>query len=154
MWQAALKMIRDYPLLGVGPGMFNERVGELRYFNMKELEDPHFSLSESQLEARRHSDPHNTYLGWGAELGVPGGLIIILIFALIINKLRYVLKFTKDPFFQTLGYCFIVGFFFLFIYAVTIDILTMRYVWFMMGLSISAYNLVKAEKRGGNINAN
>lgn len=154
MWQAALKMMWDYPLLGVGPGMFNEHVGEQRYFNWKELEDPHSPFSESQLEAIRHNDPHNTYLGGGAELGILGGLIIISIFVIIISKLRFVLKFTEDLFLKTLGYCFIVGFSLLFVYSVAIDILTMRYVWFLMGLSISAYNLVKAEKRGGNINAN
>ena len=154
MWQAALKMMGDYPLLGVGLGMFNEHVRDLRYFNWKELEDPHSPFSKSQLKALRHNDPHNTYLGWGAELGVPGGLIIIIIFAIIIAKLKYTLKFAKDPFLKTSGYCFIVGLSFLFVYAITINILTMRYVWFLMGLSISTYNLAKLEKCGGNMNAN
>jgi putative inorganic carbon (HCO3(-)) transporter len=59
-WKAALRMIADHPLVGIGPGSFEAVV--TRY------EDP---------DAVFENLAHNTYLELGAELGIPVMLIYI-----------------------------------------------------------------------------
>ena len=61
-WKAALRMIADHPLVGIGPGSFRAVVTQ--------YEDP---------DAAFENLAHNTYLELGAELGIPVMLIYIAV---------------------------------------------------------------------------
>lgn len=79
-------------------------------------------------------DPHNTYLGWAAEAGLPFAVIMLGLFYGIYRFMWKGYKACADSF--TGGFCYVslcglVGFLFNGLY---IDILTMRHFWIMIGL--------------------
>lgn len=61
LWGAAGRMVRDRPLVGVGPGNFAARVRE-------------YSPSSERLGA------HNSVIAMFAETGIPGGALFIVLF--------------------------------------------------------------------------
>jgi tetratricopeptide (TPR) repeat protein len=67
MWEASLKMIRDHPLRGVGPGEFQYAYPAYR--------DP----AERGLHGYNISteNPHNDYFHIGVETGIPGLLMFL-----------------------------------------------------------------------------
>jgi O-antigen ligase len=62
LWNDALRLIREHPLTGVGPGRFVEE-------------------SPVALRDLDSSWPHNEVLHFGAETGIPGALLFLLFFA-------------------------------------------------------------------------
>ncbi len=64
VWGTALRMLKDFPLTGVGPGVFNE-AGNVLY----------------PFAETRNPGAHNVYLQVGVDLGVPGlvGCLAVLI---------------------------------------------------------------------------
>jgi len=65
LWQGALRMITEHPLVGVGVGRFQQLIRVYTDFPLKP-EDPH--------------DAHNAFLLQAAEMGVPSTLLLLLIF--------------------------------------------------------------------------
>jgi O-antigen ligase len=57
LWQEALHLMPDHPLIGVGPGLVGTLGGQIFY-------------------------AHNVFLDAGLELGIPGGLALITLFVL------------------------------------------------------------------------
>ena len=70
MWQSALNMIKDNPLLGVGFGNYAEQ-----YQNK-------YILPEAKEREQKHS--HNVYLQFQAETGLPGLLLLCALFGYIL----------------------------------------------------------------------
>jgi O-antigen ligase len=68
IWQGAVKMVRDNPLIGVGIGTF----------------DYGFSQYRTQGFDARAVNAHNEYLNVAAEMGIPACLIMLGIFIIII----------------------------------------------------------------------
>ena len=60
-WRSTLSMIRDEPLMGVGPGQFQDRY-------------PAYKLPEASEEIR---DPHNFLLEVGSSAGLPSLLLLL-----------------------------------------------------------------------------
>jgi O-antigen ligase len=67
-YSTTLKMIRDQPLLGVGPGNW-----PVRYSQYASPGDPNFS-TDIMMNRLHNGD----WLGFAAELGLPGALLLIL----------------------------------------------------------------------------
>jgi O-antigen ligase len=65
LWQGAIRMISEHPLVGVGVGRFQELIRYYTEFPLKP-EDPH--------------DAHNAFLLQAAEMGLPSALILLLLF--------------------------------------------------------------------------
>jgi O-antigen ligase len=65
LWQGAVRMISDHPLVGVGVGRFQQLI---QYYIELPLKrgDPH--------------DAHNAFLLQAAEMGLPSALILLLLF--------------------------------------------------------------------------
>lgn len=78
IWKAAIEMIKDYPVLGIGYGLFD-------------LMLPHYLPGVAM-------DAHNTYLILAAEMGIPTLIVFLLIvFVAGIQALK-LYYLTKDPF--------------------------------------------------------
>ncbi|MHB8276133.1 MAG: O-antigen ligase family protein [Candidatus Humimicrobiaceae bacterium] len=72
LWKRALQMVRDYPLSGVGSGAF-----------IIELPDYNWKYDKAFLQV---DYPGNYYLQIFAEFGLPGLILLLAIYALIIKK--------------------------------------------------------------------
>jgi putative inorganic carbon (hco3(-)) transporter len=86
VWQVTLKMIRDYPVLGVGSGVYPG------------IYDKYTKL-ETREDFRHKAFAHNIFLQVAAEFGIPG----LTIFCLMLSILFYIsfsLARTKNPIYQ------------------------------------------------------
>jgi len=82
-WDKSVKLIQEHPLLGVGTG--NWKIVVLKYENMQ---SPDFIYPYKS---------HNDFLEITAEIGLPGGLLYITIFILIIvGLIKVSLKSVTD----------------------------------------------------------
>lgn len=74
VWRAALGLVRDHPLVGVGPGQFQAAFPPYR--DPREIErSRHGVCSELDTEVEH---AHNDWLQAFCELGLPGGLLFAL----------------------------------------------------------------------------
>ncbi|PKN06282.1 MAG: hypothetical protein CVU72_05275, partial [Deltaproteobacteria bacterium HGW-Deltaproteobacteria-7] len=72
LWQSALRMFRDYPLTGIGPGGCNRA--------LKEYASPELLAVEKEKIDKEYLHAHNGFFNILAEFGLTG-MIITLIFA-------------------------------------------------------------------------
>lgn len=79
IWKGAMQMIKDYPLFGVGYGMFPYVISQY-------------------AEGVGYVDAHNTYLILGAEMGTPALIIFLFILFLMIKNARWLYRTSKDKF--------------------------------------------------------
>ncbi|MBU4346862.1 MAG: O-antigen ligase family protein [Candidatus Omnitrophica bacterium] len=70
LYHSAISIFRDYPLIGIGVGMFEKVLHTPKYELPKDYPEP----KKSNLHA------HNTYLEVSAEMGIVGILTFLLIF--------------------------------------------------------------------------
>jgi len=75
LWRAALMIFKDFPIAGIGPGMYENIVHQYSH-----------SLSDIHLHA------HNTYIEVAAELGVIGFLLFLGVFAVLFKELPGIFK--------------------------------------------------------------
>lgn len=92
IWKGALKMIKDYPLFGIGYGLFYQRI---QYY----------------WRQARPIDAHNTYLIIAAEMGVPALVIFLWIIALVMKNTFDLYRTTKNSFAHSLALGFLGGLF-------------------------------------------
>ncbi|MDD4894965.1 MAG: O-antigen ligase family protein, partial [Candidatus Omnitrophica bacterium] len=78
IWRGAIDMIKEYPIFGVGYGLF-----------------PHMI---SSYAAVNESDAHNTYLILAAEMGAPALVIFLLILLMLIKNSWWLYIKTQDRF--------------------------------------------------------
>ncbi|MDB5744949.1 MAG: O-antigen polymerase [Polaromonas sp.] len=77
-WQRSLQSIRQHPMAGSGVGSWSHE------FNRLEREQ-----NPAHINIDANGNPHQEYLLWGVQLGIPG---ILLFIALLISVLRDTLK--------------------------------------------------------------
>ncbi len=138
--RAYVRIIRDHPLLGIGPGMYNYE--SIKYISWKESEKswklvmPDLTEKEND-RYRQGKDPHSTYLGWGAETGLLGVLGMLVFFIQVIYLILKTIRAESDRikiFILEAMLAGLAGFFF---NAWYIDILTMRHLWFLVAMAIA-----------------
>ena len=81
VWKTAVRMASDHPFVGVGAGNWGEKAAE-HYFPLIE--------KETDYKLTGHSHAHNTYLTWLSESGIPGLLLFLLFWFLVVKRLFYV----------------------------------------------------------------
>ena len=117
--EAALKMWKDHPVVGVGLGRYNYNL--VNYVDWdkakKVLPDP------DNIEWKT-KDPHSTYLGWASETGILGLFATLLFLWLNI----------KNAFFKRDARIIALGVIAFLIAGFSVDILTMRHFWFLLGI--------------------
>jgi O-antigen ligase len=73
LWKAGVKMIRDHPMVGVGPGNYSKVLP--RY-------------GQGMLLTRHELAAHNSYVGIAAEAGIPALALYLLLCAAAIREAR------------------------------------------------------------------
>ena len=91
IWRGAVKMIRDYPLWGVGYGAFPAYIGG--YTGGKAIQ----------------RDAHNSYLLIAAEMGLPTLLVFLLVLAMVAHYTRWLYRHTADRFLKATALGFLAG---------------------------------------------
>lgn len=105
LWQTALKMIQNHPIIGVGNGnyvkLYDEYVNKYKYLAYKDYS---------------HYPTHNSYLKIEAELGIAGGisfLSIIISSVIKINTAIHKIKDKKINLFYIGFFASVIGFLFM-----------------------------------------
>ncbi|MBE9504679.1 MAG: O-antigen ligase family protein [Proteobacteria bacterium] len=81
IWKTSVRMASDHPLVGVGAGNWGEKAAE-HYFPLIE--------KETGYKLTGHGHAHNTYLTWLSESGIPGLLLFLTFWSLVVRRLFYV----------------------------------------------------------------
>jgi O-antigen ligase len=81
MWRAAGRALVAHPLTGIGIDRFNDYV------------DGEIAAGRSNPAIGQYNQPHNEYLEAGATGGIPGLLVLLLVFGL---PLRYFARHARD----------------------------------------------------------
>lgn len=136
----ALNMLKIHPLIGIGYGGFNK--------NFKDYVDWQWYRSEFGFEAypgyleeaenqTLNLDPHSLIFGTLAETGIAGFLALLYFLIsyafLLSKKTRTCLGFSK-----ILSACVLAGFAGYILNSITLDALSMRHFWFMLGIGAAA----------------
>ncbi|MDD5310546.1 MAG: O-antigen ligase family protein [Candidatus Omnitrophica bacterium] len=118
--EAGFKMWKDHPIFGVGPGRYNRNLAD--YFDWDKARE---SIFDPDDPLWRTKDPHSTYFGWAAETGIAGLLAILVLLG---SHMGLAMK-SGDTRIIAAGIIafLLVGF--------SIDILPMRYLWFLLGMN-------------------
>ena len=90
-WIAGVRMIKDKPLTGYGPNTF--------YYNYKGYAVPVFKTWVSNNNDR--STVHNYFLLTVIEQGIPGLLLLLVLFGAMLYYAQYLYRRIKDPFYKT-----------------------------------------------------
>lgn len=89
-WKAAMKMIREFPISGIGIGYFN--LVSDKYMDPNEIEQ----MIKLRKKWKPNENAHNYYLQLCAEIGITALLIFLTILFYIFKRGRQILK-TYDP---------------------------------------------------------
>ena len=113
LWESAARMLRDHPVLGIGPGRYNEA---LKTYAPKNLPE-----TEMHKIDKQYLNAHNGMLNLLAEFGLAGALSAALIFLVLCGNiftsyrlppfqpahaiiLGFVISFLSDAFFYSFFY--------------------------------------------------
>ncbi len=77
LWRRAIVMIADHPLTGLGVGSWSTE------YNRVELEK-----NPVQKPINGNGNPHQEYLQWGVQLGLPGIALLLGLFAVVFHDTR------------------------------------------------------------------
>lgn len=140
---ASINMFKKHPIIGVGFGTYNKNVRDnvdwdwfRRSFDFDTYPEYLSSIENKTL----NFDPHSLYLGALAETGLAGffGLVYFLIryMALLVKRFRD----SKGNNIRNIAYgCVLAGFIGFLLNGITLDILSMRYLWVMMAIGAAPY---------------
>lgn len=90
IWKAGLRMVKDRPWFGHGYGEFPRKVG---WYGPNRTYDPMVAMR----------DPHNTYLGVAAEMGVIALFFFVVTLLLIFHSCLIVYWHAPDLFMRSIG---------------------------------------------------
>jgi len=121
----------DHPVLGVGPGLYN------KYVNMPEYEFDFESYPWPSL------DPHSTYLGYLAETGVVGVSFVVLFLVSISIQVWRRRKKPGDT--SVVARLFWIYFVLMLFYAVFLDIVMLRFLYFGYALVFAGIPMKKQD---------
>jgi hypothetical protein len=86
-WKAAIEMIKDYPVLGIGLSEY--------YFKLEKYRDPH---ARGYNPVRENA--HNYFLQLGAETGLLGFAIFTWILWIVLKYQRLVLRYSQNTYWK------------------------------------------------------
>jgi O-antigen ligase len=128
--QAAARVFADYPLIGVGPGMF-------KFYAQEYGNEGGLRLLETTREA------HNLYLGIAADMGAPGiacflGMVLLTVRSLARARRRFM---SFDPMMANVAAGFILTIVTFLATGMSANFSYTRYFWLMLGLATAAASI-------------
>ena len=97
LWESAIRMLKDHPVLGIGPGGYNRA--------LKEYASPSLLAVEKKKIDREYLNAHNGLLNLLAEFGTAGATLAILFFLLLFRKIIQ----QQGPVFPSPVYAIVLG---------------------------------------------
>lgn len=137
LYSAELRMFRDSPLLGVGPGLFAENLK--RYVTLEDYWNAlkFFYTHHEHLIARwlTGPDPHSSWFGWLARCGLVGIGALAGLFGWVLTRLVRRARGQGPPAeVARLAAAFMVGFLLL---GFIVEIIHLKLLWLFMGLTMA-----------------
>lgn len=128
-WAVALKIMRDYPILGVGPDQYGEYYLRYRSKEFVDIYGPSLFTNNA----------HNSVLQWGVSIGIIGmALLLILYILLFYRYFRMIRKSTNFTFNLQKQVVLIALIVFLSQSLISIEQIGIGLIgWLLLGLSIS-----------------
>jgi len=131
-WKIALKMMKDYPIFGVGPG------------NYVEAKQVFYNETENLFVQ------HNIFLQASTELGYPGLFLLLLILGIFYKNMAYVKKIVRkqnmSKSYLYLAYGLEVGTLGFMVSGFFITVLYYPFLWVNLMISTALYDLVTTRK--------
>ena len=135
--KAAIRMVQEHPLTGVGLGMFNENIRNLR--------------ERGELpKGIELFDPHSTFFGQAAETGLLGLLALLALLFFFGYHTYAISKSIDDFYWKTFLYGFLASFLGLVVAGIDMDIMNFRFLWVLFGLAITVQRLAFEEQKEKN----
>ncbi len=127
-WKTSLKVMRDYPVLGIGPNCFRRVVGDYAY----------------DIKGRTM---HNRFIQTAVDMGIPAGLSLVLALGFCLWHLEQVRRQSRgDPFCYDLAICLqacLVGYI---LVGSFVSIGTVELPYIAMAMSVGLQNIVTEER--------
>lgn len=82
LWLKAIQMIKEQPMAGLGVGSWSTEYNRLRR-----------QQNPAQVDIQGNGNPHQEYLQWGVQLGIPGMLLFL---ALLLAVFRDALSLPRE----------------------------------------------------------
>jgi O-antigen ligase len=124
--EAAFRMWRQHPWLGVGPSDFGRRLPEVTTADER-------ATAQQPIDLRFDWDPHSTWAGWAARTGTLGAAPLVLLFAWIFRALRPA-RAQQPLSFAGVAWVAAVA---LVVNGIHADLLHLKLVWAYLGLALS-----------------
>ncbi|MBI3319260.1 MAG: O-antigen ligase family protein [Candidatus Omnitrophica bacterium] len=137
--KAALVMCKERPWLGVGPGGFSYEL----YRRQREE-----GASWGGLQVSGPWDPHSTYLGGLAEVGMLGCVALVMVFSVGVWQLLSVLAARGSVPSSCLLWAVLSSLIGYVAFGWYDDLLTKRWVWFALGLGGAGFAITQRAGRG------
>lgn len=118
--QTAWKIFRNHPWVGIGPGQYNKAVDQLK------------AAGQYPLHLASY-DPHCSFLGALATLGLAGGILFCLIWFLFLRKIQFAVNQSK---LKIRNYLFLLTSIILF-ESVSMDVMNFRHYWIFAAFAIA-----------------
>lgn len=131
---AALTLWKERPWLGIGPGGFAREVFERQQTRGERW---------NGLLVLKPWDPHSTYLGALAEIGLLGTLAVLIVLAVLVWQTIQALRQVTEPALAPLLWAVLACVAGYLVAAVDDDMLTKRWLWGVAGLAGSAWLLAR-----------
>lgn len=117
--ESAIRAGLRNPIFGVGPGSFNDFVGQLK---MEGLYPPYFI----------NFDPHSTYLGAFAEMGIFGLLALMILCYQVFLSLRKTKR--NQTVISSFSISLLACLLFMALEAISIDVMNFRHLWILFAM--------------------
>lgn len=148
-YKTQLSIMRDYPWVGVGLGMYNYKSAD--YINWSDVKETYHVIypelkEEDENRYKKGIDPHSFYLGFGAETGFLGlGGLLFFFSRMIIYFLRKIKK-EKSADVKYISQIFLAGLVGFLFNGLYFDILSLRPFWILIAMGIIYIHLFNQKK--------
>ncbi|MBI4620200.1 MAG: O-antigen ligase family protein [Desulfobacterales bacterium] len=136
----SLNMFKKHPLIGVGIGTYNQNFKDnVEWEKVKSTYgfEAYPEYADSVDKKTLSFDPHSVYLGALAETGITGLIGVLIFFSNIIYLLTKKISRASAKVNQNVLWCVLAGIIGFFLNGFTIDLLTMRHFWFLIGIGLT-----------------
>ncbi|MEW6614388.1 MAG: O-antigen ligase family protein [Thermodesulfobacteriota bacterium] len=144
----SLNMFKKHPLIGVGIGTYNQNFGDnVEWEKVKSNYgfEAYPEFVRLVKDKTLNFDPHSVYLGSLAETGIAGLVGVLIFFSNIIYLLTKKIRLATERVNQNVLWCVLAGIIGFLLNGFTIDLLTMRHFWFLIGIGLTPLLLHKTE---------